>query len=214
MTYPRSQTPDGVNAEMLDALHQLECQRSEPPKLVLPEKYAGNRELYRGFVNQLSVLFVNCSHRCTQVTIIFFTWLGVDRWRFQHSLLQAFDVIQQWRMRKLTDNSLLNVKSNLSPKFHSSPFAKLDVPICLFCGNKYDKAQYKPRIILGRTEGNRVRYCHSCNNHFDNTWLSQRTGCGCEKCKLFAFAYQDVTSIDLYGLWHVAGNTRIERHHI
>ncbi|KAI3643572.1 hypothetical protein MP228_013127 [Amoeboaphelidium protococcarum] len=51
MTYPRSQTPDGVNAEMLDALHQLqienqnlrntlhaavrisEGQRSEPPKL-------------------------------------------------------------------------------------------------------------------------------------------------------------------------------------
>ncbi|KAI3641730.1 hypothetical protein MIR68_000220 [Amoeboaphelidium protococcarum] len=75
MTDPRSQTPDGVNAEMLDVLHQLqienqnlrntlhaavrisEGQRSESPKLVLPEKYAGNRELYRGFVNQLSVLF-------------------------------------------------------------------------------------------------------------------------------------------------------------
>ncbi|KAI3652451.1 hypothetical protein MP228_002776 [Amoeboaphelidium protococcarum] len=63
-----------VKAEMLNALHQLQIenkslqhlpygcahqrrQRSEPPKLMLPEKYTENRELYRGFANQLSVLF-------------------------------------------------------------------------------------------------------------------------------------------------------------
>ncbi|KAI3633904.1 hypothetical protein MIR68_007508 [Amoeboaphelidium protococcarum] len=71
MTDPRSQTPDGVNAEMLSVLHQLQAEnqslrntlvagcRPEVPKLklVMPDKYAGNRDLYRGFVNQLSVLF-------------------------------------------------------------------------------------------------------------------------------------------------------------
>ncbi|KAI3645209.1 hypothetical protein MP228_011373 [Amoeboaphelidium protococcarum] len=70
MSDRRYQTPDGVNAKMLNVLHQLQAEnqslrntlaagcRPEVPKLklVMPDQYAGNRELYRGFVNQLSVL--------------------------------------------------------------------------------------------------------------------------------------------------------------